>query len=216
MRAPAGVRAWSVKYETWLKQIRFAQAADEVVFEDYRSEVRAAAERVRRLETALIQQATSSAHVRTIAALQALHGIGFLSAVTIVAEVGDLRRFASPRQLMAYAGLVPSEHSSGGTRHRGRITKTGNAHLRHVLGEAAHHARVPVSPRSAAARRREGLPKELAALGQRAHERLHRRYRHLAGRIGRPKAITAVARELAGFVWAVGQYVDPPMEVISA
>jgi transposase len=213
MRAPAGVKPWSAKHETWLNQVAFAQAPDQVVFDDYRSVVRSATERVRRLEAALLQQATSSSRVRTIAALQTLHGIGFLSAVTLVAEVGDLRRFASARQLMAYAGLVPSEYSSGASQHRGRITKTGNAHLRHVLGEAAHHARHAPSARSAAQRRREGVPAELAELAWRAHTRLHSRYRHLNGRIGRPKALTAVARELAGFVWAVGQIVESaPLE----
>jgi transposase len=216
-RAPVGVKPWSAKHETWLNQMRFTEAPDQIVFDDYRAVVQAADERVRRLEAALLQQAASSSQVRTIAALQVLHGIGFLSAVTIVAEVGDLRRFSSARQLMAYAGLVPSEHSSGGSQHRGRITKTGNAHLRHVLGEAAHHARHAPSTRAAAQRRREGLPPELAALASRAHQRLHLRYRHLAGRIGRPKALTAVARELAGFVWAIGQLLDPPaLEAMSA
>lgn len=208
MRAPVGVRPRSAKHETWLNHITFAQAPDQVVFDDYRVTVRAATERVRRLEAALMQQAASSPRVRTIAALQTLHGVGFLSAVTIVAEVGDLRRFRSARQLMAYAGLVPSEHSSGASRHRGHITKTGNAHLRHVLGEAAHHARHAPSARTAARRRRDGLPPELAELAWRAHTRLHARYRHLNGRIGRPRALTAVARELAGFVWAVGQAVE--------
>jgi transposase len=213
MRAPAGVKPWSVKHEAWLNRVVFAQAPDQVVFDDYRVVVRSATERVRRLEAALLQQAASSPRVRTIAALQTLHGIGFLSAITIVAEVGDLRRFGSARQLMAYSGLVPSEHSSGVSKHRGQITKTGNAHLRHVLGEAAHHARHAPSARAAAQRRREGVPPELAELAWRAHTRLHARYRHLNGRVGRPKALTAVARELAGFVWAVGQIVDAaPLE----
>ena len=156
--APVGAKPWSAKHETWLNQLTFAQAPDQVVFDDYRNVVHAATERVRRLEAALLQQAVSSPRVRTIAALQTLHGIGFLSAVTIVAEVGDLRRFSSARQLMAYAGLVPSEHSSGASQHRGHITKTGNGHLRRVLGEAAHHARHAPSARAAAQRRREGVP----------------------------------------------------------
>jgi transposase len=215
--APAGVKPWSAKHETWLNHVAFAQAPDQVVFDDYRAVVRAATERVRRLEAALLQQAASSPQVRTIVALQTLHGIGFLSAVTIVVEVGDLRRFAGARQLMAYSGLVPSEHSSGTSQHRGHITKTGNAHLRHVLGEAAHHARHAPSARTAAQRRRDGVPPELAELAWRAHTRLHTRYRHLTGRIGRPRALTAVARELAGFVWAVGQIVaDAPVEGLPA
>ena len=210
VRPPATVRAWSAKYETWLNGVELAQPADQVVFDDYRATVRAATDRVHRLEAALLQQATTSPQVRTIAALQALHGIGFLSAVTIVAEVGDLRRFATARQLMAYAGVVPSEHSSGASRHRGPITRTGNAHLRHVLGEAAHHARHAPSSRTSARQRREGVPQPVVELARRAHERLHLRYRHLAGRIGRPKALTAVSRELAGFVWALAQLLEGP------
>ena len=208
LRPPATVRAWSAKYETWLHHLEWSAAADAVVFDDYHATVRAASERVRRLETALMQQATTSPQVRAIAALQGLHGIGFLSAVTIVAEVGDLRRFATAPQLMAYAGLVPSEYSSGASRHRGHITKTGNGHLRHVLGEAAHHARHVPSARTAAKQRRDGVPESIVQLACRSHDRLHRRYRQLAGRIGRPKALTAVARELAGFIWALGQLLD--------
>ncbi len=208
LRPPAGVKPWSLKHEAWLNQLRFEQAPDQVVFADYRAVVRTATERVRRLEAALLQSASSSSQVRTIAALQTLHGVGFLSAVTIVAEVGDLRRFRSARQLMAYAGLVPSEYSSGASRQRGPVTKTGNGHLRHVLGEAAHHARHTPSSRSAARARRDGVPHDLADIAWRAHQRLHDRYRHLGGRIGRPKALTAVARELAGFVWAIGQRLD--------
>ena len=208
LRPPAGVRAWSAKHTTWLNHLEWAQAADRVVFDDYHATVRGATERVRRLESALLQHATDSAQVRVIAALQAFHGIGFLSAVTIVAEVGDLRRFATAPQLMAYAGLVPSEYSSGATRHRGHITKTGNGHLRHVLGEAAHHARHAPAARTAAKQRRDGVPEPIVELARRTHERLHHRYRHLAGRIGPPKALTAVSRELAGFIWALGRLLD--------
>ncbi len=207
---PMGVRPWSTKYDTWLNQVRYEHPADQVVFEDYRAVVRAAGERVRRLEAAMMQYADSSASVHIIAALQAFRGIGFLTAVTIVAEAGDLRRFATARQFMAYVGVVPSEYSSGASQHRGRITKTGNAHLRHVLGEAAHHARYVPAVQGAVKQRQEGLPSEIVELSWRAQQRLHLRYRHLSGRIGRPKAITAVAREFAGFVWALGQLMEAP------
>ena len=103
--------------------------------------VREAAERVKRLEAALAQCAAGSPQAELLAALQAIRGIGFLTAVTIVAEAGDLRRFPTARQFMAYVGLVPSEHSSGDSRHRGHITRTGNRLIRHVLGQAAHNAR---------------------------------------------------------------------------
>ena len=138
---PVGVRAWSRAHDAWLAGLTFEHAADGVVIEHYHAVVREAAERVRRLETALAQCAATSPHAELLAALQAIRGIGFLTAVTIVAEAGDLRRFPTARQFMAYVGLVPSEHSSGASRHRGHITKTGNRLIRHVLGQAAHNAR---------------------------------------------------------------------------
>ena len=153
-RPPVGVPSWSHRFHQWLGTVRFEHVADQVVFADYVAEVRAAGERVKRLEAALRQCAASSRQTALIAALQAFRGIGFLSAVTIVAEAGDLRRFATAPQFMAYAGVVPSEASSGSQQHRGPITKTGNSLLRHVFGEAAHHARhVPrVAARSSNAR----------------------------------------------------------------
>ncbi len=181
---------------------------DQVVFADYLAEVTAAGERIKRLEAALQQCAQSSSQVAVIRALQAFRGIGFLSAVTIVAEAGDLRRFRTAPQLMAYAGTVPSESSSGSKHHRGAITKTGNSLLRHVFGEAAHHARHAPRVAGALKQRQADLPPEIVELAWRAQLRLHTRYRQLGSRIGRPKALTAVARELAGFIWAVGQLLE--------
>src|SRR4029077_19392780 len=129
-------------------------------------------------------------------ALQAFRGIGFLSAVTIVAEVGDLRRFRTAPQLMAYAGVVPSESSSGSKQHRGPITKTGNSLLRHVLGEAAHHARHQPRVAGTLKQRQADLPPQIVDLAWRAQLRLNARYRHLGARLGRAKTLTAVAREL--------------------
>ncbi len=140
LQAP-GIRAWTRKHEAWLNGLRFEHIADQVVYQDYRSTVKAAEERVKRLEVELLRCAGHSRQGVLLAALQSIRGIGFLSAMTIVAEVGDFRRFATPRQFMAYVGVVPSEHSSGAARHQGHITHAGNALLRHVLGEAAHHAR---------------------------------------------------------------------------
>lgn len=202
---PVGARAWSARWQTWLSALRFDYTTDQVVFDDYRAVVRAADERVRRLEMALRDAGLGSRHAPLLRALQAMRGVGYLTAITIVAEVGDLRRFSTARQFMAYCGLVPSERSSGGSRHRGSITKTGNALLRHVLGESAHHAwRSPRVTRRLELRQR-GVPATVIALDWPAQQRLHQRYQHLAARIGRPKTITAVSRELAGFVWSVGQ-----------
>lgn len=208
--APVGARAWSVRYQAWLNSLQFEHQADQVVFDDYRAVVRAAGERIRRLEGALQTSACGSAGSQTIAALQAFRGVGFLSAATIVAEVGDFRRFATAPQFMAYTGLVPSEASSGPTHHRGRITKTGNSLLRHVLGEAAHHARHAPAVSAALRQRQATVPAQVVELSWRAQVRLHQRYRHLSGRIGTQKTIIAVARELAGFVWALGQQLEGP------
>ena len=138
---PMGVRNWTQRYMAWLRQLEFEHLPDRVVFAEYVAEVTAAGERIKRLEAALHQCAQSSSQVTLIRALQAFRGIGFITAVTLVAEAGDLRRFRTAPQFMAYVGVVPSESSSGGKQQRGPITKTGNRLLRHVLGEAAHHAR---------------------------------------------------------------------------
>ncbi len=201
---PSGVRNWSQRYFQWLRQLAFEHLPDRVVCADYLAEVTAAGERIKRLEAALHQCAQSSSQVALIRALQAFRGIGFLSAVTLVAEAGDLRRFRTAPQFMAYVGVVPSESSSGGKQQRGSITKTGNSLLRHVLGEAAHHARHAPRVSGTLKRRQADLPPEIVDLAWRAQLRLHARYRHLSLRIGSLKALTAIARELAGFIWAAG------------
>lgn len=202
---PIGVRNWSKRYVTWLHQLEFAHQPDRVVFADYLAEVNAASQRVKRLEVALHECAQTSSQLALIRGLQAFRGIGFLSAVTLVAEAGDLRRFRTAPQFMAYAGIVPSESSSGNKQQRGAITKTGNSLLRHVLGEAAHHARHAPRVTSKVKQRQADLPAEIIQLAWRAQVRLHTRYRHLSARIGALKALTAIARELAGFIWAAGQ-----------
>jgi transposase len=205
---PVGVRNWTQRHFQWLRQLHFEHVPDQVVFAEYLAEVTATGERIKRLETALHLCAQSSSQVAVIRALQAFRGIGFLSAVTIVAEVGDLRRFTTAPQLMAYAGTVPSESSSGSKQHRGSITKTGNSLLRHVLGEAAHHARHAPRVAGTLKQRQADLPPAIVDLAWRAQLRLHMRYRHLSWRVGAHKALTAVARELAGFIWAVGHVLE--------
>lgn len=209
VRPPHGVRAWTDRHQAWLSQIRLEQPCAQIVLADYLGVVRAAEDRVRRLQAAL-HTAVPDRHRPLVAALQAFRGIAFLTAVTIVAEVGDLRRFATAPQFMAYVGVVPSEYSSGGSHHRGRITKTGNAMLRHVLVEAAHHSRLQPRVSTGLRVRQQAVPAAVVERSWRAQIRLHHRYRHLSARLGRPKAITAVSRELAGFVWAVGQQLEVP------
>jgi transposase len=146
-------------------------------------------------------------------ALQALRGVAKISAVTIVAELGELSRFARPRQLMGYSGAVPSEHSSGAATRRGAITKTGNAHLRRVLVESAWAYRFRPNLGGRLRARQRGLSEEVKAIAWKAQHRLSARYRRLAGR-GKPlqQVVTAVGRELLGFIWAIGVHVEAELE----
>jgi transposase len=141
-----------------------------------------------------------------IEALMALRGVSLLSATTVVAEIGDLRRFASAPQLMAYLGVVPSEHSSGGSRSRAGITKTGNGHVRRVLVEAAWTYRHPARKSALLQQRAQCTSEAVQAIAWKAQKRLCQRYRLLQGK-GKLKVqvCTAIARELAGFIWAIGQ-----------
>ena len=130
----------------------------------------------------------------------------------LLAELVDFQRFRTPRELMAYVGLVPSEYSSGDTQRQGRITKAGNAHVRRILVEAAWHYRHGPRLGRAIARRIQGQPRDVVAQAWKAQQRLHRRYRHLVGHGKRaPIAIIAVARELVGFLWAAMTRVDTPV-----
>ncbi len=143
-----------------------------------------------------------------LGALQCLRGVGLVTAATLVAELGDVTRFEHPRQLMAYAGLVPSEHSSGTRQRRGGITKTGNAHLRFAVVEAAWHYRHPPRVGGVLKRRQAGQPLAATATAWQAQLRLHKRFGRLLRR-GKLKqrAVVAVARELLGFVWALARAV---------
>lgn len=208
IQAPAGTKPWATPYLKWLDALRLDRPTSQLVLDDYRLAVHAARERVRRLDADLERCAEQSSRLRLILALQVLRGVAFLSAVTIAAEVGDFRRFTDAPHFMSFTGLTASEYSSGQSRHQGGITHAGNRYLRHILVQAAHNARFAPSLDGELKRRLQGMPPDLVDLWVRAQSRLHRRYRHLDRRIGRPKAVTAVARELAGFVWAIGQRMD--------
>ncbi|MCA9520840.1 MAG: IS110 family transposase [Myxococcales bacterium] len=191
-------------FEDWLRAQHFAQKADQVVFEEYRLELAHTTERRRALEQTLDELAATDAYRERVGWLRCFHGIETVTAMTILAELHDIRRFENPRQLFSYLGLVPSEHSSGETTKKGAITKTGNRFLRTILVEAAWHYRHAPGAGHRLRRRREGQPAWAVSHAQKAHRRLNRRYRRLTER-GKPanKAIVAVARELIGFVWAV-------------
>lgn len=211
-RAPGGVHAWTQKHLAWVKgQVHFEHAAQEAALVDYVNEVDHVAERIVRLEKSIdlaILEAPEKMRA-VIEGLQSLRGVAKLSAVTIVSELGEISRFQRAPQLMGYAGLVPSEHSSGERTRRGAITKTGNAHLRRVLTEAAWSYRMRPSVGAPLRRRQAGQSEAVKEISWKAQHRLHTIYQRLLGR-GKPsqKVITAVGRELIGFIWAIGIEVE--------
>jgi transposase len=197
---------WTVKHRDWIRTQKFAYPAQQRVLEDYLKTVEDLAERVERLTAQLAELVQETTLAPLVKALQAFRGVSVVSAVTIAAEAGDLRRFATASQFMSYVGLVPSEDSSGKRRRQGAITRCGNGHLRRILVEAAWHYRhLPLMSKELR-RRNKGLAPKVQRIAWEAQKRLNQRLYHLihAGKSVQ-KAVTAVARELAGFIWAVGQ-----------
>ena len=211
LRAANGVRNWTWKHLAWVKALRFEQAPQEAAFLDYLHEVEHSAERVKRLEAA-IDQAIGAAPEQMralVAGLQALRGIKLISAASIVAEVGPVSRFPRPKQLMGYSGLVSSESSTGASVRRGAITKAGNAHLRRILGEAAWAYQSRPSMSADLRKRQQGLSEEVKELAWKAQHRLCSRRRRLIAKGKQPQKVTiALARELLGFIWAIGMQIE--------
>lgn len=207
----AETKAWSLKYFAWVRGVRFEIAAQQATLGDYLNEVNHAADRIERLERALdaaVEQVPTPMRA-VIDGLQTLRGIALTTAVTIVSELGQLSRFPGARQLMGYSGAVPSEDSSGGRSRRGAITKTGNAHLRRVVVEAAWAYRHKPALIGALRKRQEGQSEEVKAIAWKAQHRLSSRFWRLTSR-GKPaqQVVTAVARELLGFIWAIGVHIE--------
>ncbi len=203
-------RRWGPTHELFLSKIQFHDPSNHIVFTEYRLAVRFATERVARLEEALRQQTSDWRWLPVIKALMTLRGISFLAALTLVAELGDLRRFSHPRELMGYLGLVPSEYSSGKSQHRGGLTKTGNTHARRILVEAAWNYRFPARIGESIQPRLEGQPQSIIDLAWKAQLRLCRRFRRLRARgLHQNKVCAAIARELSGFIWDIARQVKP-------
>jgi len=201
---------WSKAHWHWIGDIAMPHRAQQVVLQEYVHSVQEQEARVQRLTAqiqALVPQWTLAPLVK---ALQALRGVSLVVAATTVAELGDLTRFDSARQLMSYLGLVPSEHSSGGSTRRGGITKTGNGHVRRVLTEAAHAYAHPARESRVLLARLDGLPQEVRQIAWKAQLRLCGRFRQLMARgKHRHTIVTATARELAAFMWAIAQAIAP-------
>jgi transposase len=211
LRHPQNSRAWTHPWWRWVQALEFEHEAQRITLSDCIAEVLHMGERIGRLDLA-IERAIESASPEkkaVVEALQALRGVAKLTAITIVTEVGTFRRFRKPTELMGYTGLVPSEYSSGGKEAKGRITRTGNAHLRHVLGEAAWHARHRPWLNVRLKKVLPTLPTEVSEIAWKAQERLHRKFTKLLfHRKPAGKVATAVARELVGFIWAIGHLVE--------
>jgi transposase len=199
---------WTRLHWSWIKQQFFPAEASRRVLADYIRAVEEATARVERLEKDIEELVETWSLAPLVRAVQALRGLRLIGAVIVVAELGDMAQFSSPRKAMGFLGQVPSENSSGERRHRGRITRTGNGHVRRILTEAAWNYRFQPRPSRAIRKRRESLPREIVAIAEKAEQRLSRRYKHLVNKgKSSPKVAAAVARELTGFLWAIAQEV---------
>jgi transposase len=199
-----GKSTWTKKHRAWLQELSHTlqgplqtALAAELQHLEYLETEQAA------LDAELERYAALPHYRRAVEALCCLRGVKTLTALTLLVEIGDVRRFRSPRSLMAYFGLVPSEHSSGNREYRGSITKAGNVHVRRLLVEAAWNNRHNAGAALILKRRRQGQPPEVVAIALKAQHRLVSKFLRLDKRKHRHVAITAVARELSGFVWAI-------------
>jgi transposase len=204
-----GKASWTAAHLRWLAGIKLPHAAQQIAFQEYLHMISEATARIGRLEQALRETLPGWHLAPVVQAMQALRGVQLIAAMTLVAELQDFARFESARQLMAYVGLVPGEHSSGPKRRQGSITKAGNAAVRRMLVEVAwHYLQGPrVSP--IIAKRHDGLPSAVTDIAWKAQTRLNAKFKRLLARkVMKTKAVVAVARELAGFVWAIGREVQ--------
>ncbi|WP_345244492.1 IS110 family transposase [Pontibacillus salipaludis] len=209
LKPPKGVNKWTKKYRDWLDTLKFDSSKLRVVFREYYHQLKELEQRLLRLEEEIRNQAEEGVHAPMIQALQSLRGVALVTAASLVAEVGSFKRFPSARKFMSYVGLVPSEFSTGESRRQGNITKTGNRHVRRLLVESAWSYRYQPAVKGELKKRQKGLDPSILGISWKAQNRLHNKYYRLLSR-GKEsgKTVTAVARELAGFIWAVTQEVE--------
>ena len=207
----AGKSSWTPAHLRYLAKIKMPFPAQQFALQELMHSITEAGERLERFDAQIARAVAGWRWEPAVKALMSLRGVALINAATLVAELGDLNRFTRPQELMSYLGLVPSEHTSGGDRRQGGITKMGNGHARRALVEAAHHYRTPARLTPHLQKRQEGLPKAVTAAAWEAQRRLHHRYKQLVGpgRKKTPVAVAAVARELSGFVWAIAREVKP-------
>jgi transposase len=205
----SGKSSWNDAHKRYLSGLVMPQAAQQIAFQEYIHAIDDSTDRLARLTQAVEDAVTGWKWEPVVRALMSLRGVQVLTAMTLVAEVGDFSRFEDPRSLMHFFGLTPSEHSSGGSRVQGGITKCGNSHCRRVLTEAAWQYRLKPKVSEAIQKRQEGQSKEVRLMAWKAQERLHQRFKLLAAKKKSVIAATAIARELTGFVWAIACQVKP-------
>jgi transposase len=200
----SGKSKWTQAWWRWLEQQRFTQSVQQIVLQEYIETVKAMTNRVSGLEAEMSVAVQTWSLYPVVEALMALRGCRLITAMTVMAELGDISRFDTPRQLMSFLGLVPSESSSGASTRRGGITKTGNGHVRRVLIESAWCYRFPARKSAPLQRRAEKTSPAVQVIAWKAQKRLCGRYRYLDQRgLKRVKISTAIARELSGFMWAI-------------
>lgn len=209
-RYDSGKSKWTQAYWRWLERIKFSHRVQQTVFQEYIDSVKQQQQRVAELEQTMQEALADWSLAPVVEGLMALRGCRLITAMTVMAELGDITRFDSPRQLMKYLGLVPSESSSGPKTRRGGITKTGNGHVRRVLVEAAWCYRFAARKTAPLQRRAERTSEEVQAIAWKAQKRLSGRYQTLNRRGLLPqKTCIAIARELTGFIWAIACEVMP-------
>jgi transposase len=206
----SGRKPWTRVHARWLAELIFEHPAQDLVLREYRQAMEDAEARLERLTQQVAEVVATWSMTPLVEAYQALRGMALLTAVTFVAEIGDVRRFENPCQLMGYLGLVPCESSTGERVRRGRITKAGNARVRRVLIEGAWTYRFPARMSRLQQERQKGLPAIVRAIAWKAQVRLCARYRRLMAAGKRQTVVTtAIAREMAAFLWAIGREVNP-------
>ena len=203
-----GTANWSLKHLRWLSELILPHPCQHIVLQEHLQIIMERQSRLERLDNELVHHVKNWRYYPVIKAMQAMRGVRLRVAVGVIAELGDLTRFDHPRKLMAYVGLVPSEHSSGARQRKGAITKCGNGRARRLLVEGAHGYRYPAKVSVELQKRQEGIPKEIVDLAWKAQLRLCRRYNRLMHRgKHRSVVVTAIAREMIAYIWAISREV---------
>ena len=204
-----GKKNWTKGHMNWLADLKLAHRAQQIVLQEYIDAANECTRRIQRITEQIQGLVSQWSRAPFVRAYQALRGVSLIVATTVVSEIGDMNRFKNPKQLMAYLGLVPSEHSSGNRIRRGSITKTGNSHVRRVLIEAAWTYNLRARKTKIILKRQQGLDDRICEISWKAQLRLCSKYRRLFARgKSKPAITTAIARELSAFIWAIDQQVQ--------